>query len=501
MKRHTAIDMKQEEFQRIGHALVDEVAKLLSDLPDRPVTTSATTPELRADIEGDRPLPTKGADAQALIRETVEKLVSGSLFNGHPRFWGYITAGAAPIGILGDFLASAINANLGSQTLAPIATEIERQTVRWIGELVGMPSSTGGVLVSGGNLANLTAFWAARTAKLGASVRHEGLTGQTQPRVYVSQATHTWVQKAADLAGMGTEAVRWIPTEPSQRMDLAALEAAIRTDRENGDLPFMVVGTAGTVGTGAIDPLRGIADLCARENLWFHVDGAYGAFAAALPDAHPDLGAMALADSVAVDPHKWLYAPLDVGCVLVQDPATLVDTYAYHPDYYRFDPETINYVDYGLENSRPFRALKVWLQLQHAGRDGTVAAIAEDCRLAHLLFDEIDRTPDLSAHSRNLSITTFRYVPADLAQSAETDPVTQAYLNDLNGALQDRIAATRQAFVSNAVVEDRYLLRACFVNFRTTEEDVVAFPAFVRALGREIDAELRSSRPALAVAV
>ena len=241
-------------------------------------------------------------------------------------------------------LAAAVNPNVGAWKLAPMATEIEAQTVGWIAELIGYPTSCGGLLVSGGNLADFICFLAARTAKASWEVRKVGLRHETgrHLRVYTSSETHTWTQKAMDLFGLGTDSIRWISTDQRQRLDLTVLRQRIREDLAQGDQPFLVVGTAGSVSTGAIDPLPELAAICREYEMWFHVDGAYGAFAGVLPDVSSDLGGLTEADSIALDPHKWLYAPLEAGCVMVRDPKFLRETFSYHPSYYHFDKEAIN---------------------------------------------------------------------------------------------------------------------------------------------------------------
>jgi aromatic-L-amino-acid decarboxylase len=419
-------------------------------------------------------------------------LFDHSLFNGHPRFFGYVTAPPAPIGILGDFLAAAVNPNVGAWMLSPAATEIESQTVRWIAELIGYPVDCGGLLVSGGNMANFVCFLAARAAKADWNVREEGITGDSRRRlrVYGSAETHTWIQKAADLAGLGTASIRWIPTDADLRMDVAALRRQIDSDAAAGDIPFIVVGTAGTVSTGAVDPLPDIAALCKALNIWFHVDGAYGGFAVATPEAPDDLRALSDADSVAVDPHKWLYAPLEAGCALVRDPEKLRAAFAYHPAYYQFEERATNYVDFGPQNSRGFRALKVWLALRHAGAAGYRKMISDDIRLSRAMAAAVRRYPELQFMAQGLSITTFRYVPADLQNSLGQDLI-ENYLDALNQELVDRIQRGGEAFVSNAVIRGRYVLRACIVNFHTGAVDVDAVPEIAVRLGRTVDARLR----------
>jgi glutamate/tyrosine decarboxylase-like PLP-dependent enzyme len=364
--------------------------------------------------------------------------------------------------------------------------------------LLGYPSDCGGLLVSGGNVANFVGFWVGQRVKTPWDVRVRGYDEASRPvRVYASRETHTWIQKATHLSGIGTDAIRWIETDRAQRMKVEVLRQQIEADKATGELPLIVVGTAGSVSTGAIDPLRELDALCREYDLWFHVDGAYGAPAALLAEAPDDLKALHLADSIAIDPHKWLYAPLEAGCTLVRDAAALHDTFAFHPPYYP-DPEEpsddspIYYHEYGPQNSRGFRALKVWLGLRHAGRDGLVTMIRDDIALARKMYDLANADPELEAVTHALSITTFRYVPPDLAANSATD-ATAAYIDSINRIIVDRLQAEGEVFVSNAVIDGRFLVRACIVNFRTTESDVAALIEVVKRVGREVHAAERAA--------
>ncbi|HEU5209709.1 MAG TPA: aminotransferase class V-fold PLP-dependent enzyme [Longimicrobiales bacterium] len=490
--RRVPLAISGDEFRRIGHELVDTIAALLSSYRERPLTPDESPADLRALIGGDASLPEHGADAGELIAASAQLLREHSLFNGHPLFFGYITSSPAPIGILADMLAAAINPNLGLWRLSPIATEIEQQAVRWVAELIGYPAECGGLFVSGGNMANTVALYAARAAAADWDIRAGGVAGPgaRRLRVYASGETHTWIHKAADLCGIGTDSIRWIPIDERQRMDVSALRDAIERDIEAGDRPMMVAGTAGTVSTGAVDPVGEIADLCLELGVWFHVDGAYGALAANVDGTPDDLRAIGRADSVAVDPHKWLYAPLEAGCTLVRDPAHLRNAFSYHPPYYHFGEEAVNYVDYGPQNSRGFRALKVWLGLRQAGREGALRMIADDIRLSERLHANVQREAELEPLTQELSITTFRYIPPDLRASTDREEV-RAYLDEINQALLERIQSSGEAFVSNAVIDGTYTLRACIVNMNTRSTDVDALPGIVVRLGRELDATMR----------
>ena len=480
------VDLSSDQFRALGHRLVDQVADFLESLPSRPVTVAASPNDVRDRLPPEHRLRDAGTDPGLLLDEITEHLFDKSLFNGHPRFFGYITSSAAPLGILGELLAAAVNANVGAWKLSPVATEVEKQTVRWIADLIGLPTACGGLLVSGGNMANIICFLAARTAKTSWDVRKTGVRGfEGSLRVYGSTETHTWIQKAADLSGIGTDAVRWVKTDDQQRLDVSALRAEIERDRADGHHPFMVVGTAGTVSTGAVDPLPAVAAVCREYDLWFHVDGAYGALAANAPGAPADLAGIGDADSVAVDPHKWLYAPLEAGCVLVRRPSDLTNTFSYHPSYYNFEEAETNFVDHGLQNSRGFRALKVWLTLRQVGRTGCLELIARDCRLAERLHRVIGEHASFEALTKSLSITTFRYVPWDLRAGVDTEAVEQ-YLDELNRQLLTAVEQSGDLFLSNALVDGKFALRACIVNFRTMEADVDVVPTRVAQLGEKI---------------
>jgi aromatic-L-amino-acid decarboxylase len=490
-QRKAPLEFRPGEFREIGHRLVDQLADRLARISSGPVVRDESPADVRRVFAAEQTLPPTGRDAAALIEETTALLFDHALFNAHPRFFGYITSSPAPIGVLGEFVAAALNQNVGAWRLGPLATEIEKQTVRWIAELIGMPAGCDGLLVSGGNMANFVGVIAARAAKAADNVRRRGMSREvSRLLLYTSTETHTWVQKAADLFGLGTDAIRWIATDDRQRMDPSALQRQVEQDRAAGGRPFLVIATAGSVGTGAVDPLPDIAALCRAHDLWFHVDGAYGALAANVPGAPVSLQALSEADSVAVDPHKWLYAPLEAGCVLVRDPNALRKAFSYHPPYYQFDDRVLNYFDHGPQNSRGFRALKVWLALQQVGRQGYLEMIGDDMLLARHLHRCLEQHPDFEATSQNLSITTFRYVPRDLAPQIGSTTV-ERYLDQLNHALLAAVEKSGEAFLSNAVIGTTFVLRACIVNFHTSLDDVEALPVLLARLGGEVDAALR----------
>ncbi len=491
MSRQSPADLSPDEFRAAGKALVDRLADFLATIRDQPVAPDTTPASVRDRIAGLDPVPLKGSPAGEVLARASDVMLSGSTLNGHPRFFGYITSSASPIGALADLLAAAVNPNCGAWALSPVATEIEKQTIRWVAELIGYPTDCGGILVSGGNVANLACFVAATRAQASSDLRAHGVSGSERLLVYASAEVHTWLEKALDICGLGLDSLRSIPVDRARAMNTEALRAQIERDRRDGLRPAIVVGTAGSVCTGAIDPLREIAAIAKENGLWFHVDGAYGAPAAILRDAPIELGAMALADSLAVDPHKWLYAPLEAGCALVRRPAALHDAFAFHPPYYTFegdvqDPPT-NFHEWGPQNSRGFRALKVWTTIQQVGREGYERMIADDITLSMLMHRLADEHEELEPLTQSLSISTFRYVPAGLGGRSDA----AEYLNQLNSTLLARIQADGTAYLSNAVIDGVFALRACIVNFRTTEEDVRRTLATVVTLGRAADDALR----------
>lgn len=484
----TSIEISKEEFRKIGYRLIDDISDFINSIDKKPVTKSESPRQIQ-NILGISSLPENGIPAAELISKTTDLLFNHSLFNGHPKFLGYITSSAAPIGALADLLAASVNPNVGAHILSPMATEIEKQTVQWLAEFIGVSPNYGGILVSGGNMANFTAFLAARTAKTPKSIKEDGLSNTSKKlTIYCSKTTHTWIEKAAILFGLGSKSIRWIQTDTSNKMDNKVLEETIKKDLENGFKPIMVIGTAGDVSTGVIDNLKGISIICKVYDLWLHIDGAYGVPAAVIPKLKNLFDGITEADSIALDPHKWLYNPLEVGCTLVKNPQHLIDTYSAHPEYYNFtnneEEFAQNYYEYGLQNSRGFRALKVWLTLQQVGRSGYEKMINEDIELSNYLFELAEKHPELEAVSNNLSITTFRYVPLDCKKDND-------YLNKLNEEILNELQTGGELFLSNAIVNEMYCLRACFVNFRTSQKDIGEIIEIIIRVGRKTQKNIK----------
>ena len=487
-RRVSPVEMSKQDFKKVGHYLIDLIAEFYDRLGEGPVTTAESPTALR-ELVGNGSLPENGLSAEAIMERAADLMVNHSLFNGHPKFLGYITSSPTQIGALADLLAAAINPNVGANILSPMATEIEKQTIRWLCDFIGVSPEYGGIMVSGGNMANFTAFVAARTKAERAL--NESAIKPDKPKlvVYCSKATHTWVEQAVKLFGIGKQGIRWIEQDESGKLRTEQLTKKIEGDIEDGCTPFLVVGNAGDVSTGVVDDLRALATVCKTFKLWFHIDGAYGIPAAVVPELKTLFDGIEEADSIALDPHKWLYSPLEAGCTLVKDPTTLVDTYSTHPVYFNFDGsenQAHNFYEYGFQNSRGFRALKVWAALQQVGRTGYVKMIREDISLSQLFFDLAQRHPELEAVTQNLSITTLRYVPND---GSGTDEV---YLNKLNETLLNTLQQQGEVFLSNAVLHDKYCLRGCIVNFRTSEKDIEEIVSIIVREGRKIHASINT---------
>jgi aromatic-L-amino-acid decarboxylase len=483
MKRKTPIQIDKKTFQKIGYELIDKVAHFMNIIDEKPVTTNKSNNEI-ASLIGTTSFPENGISADELLSKTTDILMENSLLNGHPKFMGYITSSPAPIGVLADLLAATINPNVGAQILSPVATEIEKQTIQWLAEFIGVSPAYGGILVSGGNMANFTGFLAARTAKAPKGIKEKGVSNATnQLTVYCSDTTHTWVEKAVILFGLGTDSVRWIPSDEQNKMRIDLLEKTISKDLKNGCTPMIIIGTAGDVSTGSVDNLEESARVSKKYNSWFHIDGAYGVPAAIVPKYKALFKGIEDADSIALDPHKWLYSPLEAGCALVKNPQHLIDTFSSHPEYYNFSDNDHNFYEFGLQNSRGFRALKVWLALKQIGKNGYTQMINEDIDLAKMLFDAAENHPEMKAETHNLSIAAFRYYPEE--------NLSEDYLNILNEQLLNVLQKGGELFVSNAVIKGKYCLRACIVNFRTSEKDIHEMIEIIVKEGKKLHNSLK----------
>jgi glutamate/tyrosine decarboxylase-like PLP-dependent enzyme len=480
----SSLDISEVEMRELSSQVTRLVTEYFSEVTDLPVF-----PETSAGKTIDRigaSLPREGESLEQLLTDC-RTILENSRHNGHPRFFGYVASPATPPGAFADLIASALNSNVTSWRSGPAATEIERTVVGWLGSLIGYSvrdQVTHGLLTSGGSMANLTALLIAHRAKSETNVAATGLWNVSTPMtIYASDQIHMSIPKAADILGLGRAQVRLVAADDRFRMNMRLLRQTIADDLENGMKPFCVVGSAGTVNTGAVDPLDEIAEVAREFGLWFHIDGAYGALAALDETKRPLFQGLARADSVSLDPHKWLYVPIDSGCLLFRDEARARAAFSFDSaDYIKVHEqnaaEAFAFWNYGPELSRRFRAFKIWLTLRYYGVRRIAAAISEDNALAAYLAEQVDAVTDFELLAApDLSICCFRYVPASLQErlrnsGAEAAAGIEAELDRLNTDIMNLVQRGGRAYLSSATIRGKFALRACITNFRTTRAHI-----------------------------
>jgi aromatic-L-amino-acid/L-tryptophan decarboxylase len=487
------LDWSPERSRDFAERALDLWQELLERLPDLRVSGRWTAKAVHEAVAID--VPDEPMSDDALFAYLHDVVFEWSELSGHPRFMAYISGAGTVPGAAADLIAAGLNANVGGWQLSPAATEIELHLTRWFAsELFGLPAGSGGLILSGGAMANFVGLKTARDHRAGWDVRAEGLAGHAPLTMYMSAETHVVSERGADMLGIGSDGVRRIPVDAGYRIQVDQLRASIAEDRAAGRVPFAVVATAGTVATGAMDPLSQIADLCADEGLWLHVDAAYGGPAMLADDLRPLFGGIERADSIAFDPHKWLYTPLSGGCLVVRELDHLAESFDAQASYIVQDKE---YTQHGLDLgrrgpqfSRSFWALKVWVSLLAHGRQAYGRRISHDAELARYMGACVDERPDFELSSPvGFSICCFRYAPHDLPDG----DAREGYLDDLNHRLMTEIQLDGRVYISNAVLGDRFVLRACIVNFRTEADDVDAVLDVAAELGAALDADMRPS--------
>jgi aromatic-L-amino-acid decarboxylase len=453
-----------DELRALAHQMVDDMLTHLETVRERPVWQPMSA-EARARFN--QPLPEQPEGAQAAYQAFVEDVLPYPLGNIHPRFWGWVIGTGTPVGALAEMLAATMNPNLGGADHA--ANQVERQVIAWCKALVGFPAEASGLLVSGGSMANFVGLTVARNTQAGYDIRREGVGAAPRPMTfYASTEVHSSNIKAVELLGLGQDALRLISVNDEYRIDLDALQEAIAADRAAGCQPLCVIGCAGTVNTGAFDDLNALADICARERLWFHVDGAFGALAALSPDSRPLVAGMERADSLAFDLHKWMYMPYEVGCTLVRAEEAHRQAFSLTPDYLVHATRGTAagspwFSDYGVQLSRGFRALKVWMSLKAHGAAAYRAMIQQNIDQARYLSGLVDDHPNLERLApTSLNIVCYRYVEPGLSDEQ---------LDDLNTELLIQLQEQGIAVPSGTVLQGRYAIRVANTNQRSRRED------------------------------
>jgi aromatic-L-amino-acid decarboxylase len=466
------------DARAVARHAVDDAIGYLRDIRDRPVWRNMPN-EVRNGFQV--PLPHSPTPLSEVYREVAETVMPYPMGNIHPRFWAWYMGSSNFTGALADFLAAIQGSNLGGGNHA--AARMDQQVVDWCKEMIGFADSTSGSLVSGGSMANTVALLVARNVKAGVDVRERGVAAIERPlRFYASDQLHSCHRKAIEAMGLGNRALQRIPTGDDLRLDLEALGSAIARDRAAGFQPACVIANAGTVNTGAIDDLQAVADLAARENLWFHVDGCIGALIAIAPDNRHRVRGLERADSVALDPHKWLHAPFEVGCVLVRDAAAHRASFSLEQEYLGKAPRGLAAADwlyeYGLQTSRGFRALKVWMALKQHGVEKFGRLIDQNIAQGHYLDELIAVEPQLEiAAPTTINIVCFRYRASGLDENA---------LRNLHVEIMMRLQEDGIAAISDTTLHGRHCLRVAINNHRTRRSDLELLVREVVRLGRDI---------------
>lgn len=461
-----------DELRRAAGMAADLMAGHLEGIREEPVWRPVPEQD-RAWLTG-QDLPETGRGLEELLEDVRTRVLRYPMGNGHPRFFGWVNSPPSPAGVLVEPLAAALNPSCaGGEHAGPL---LERTVVRWLAELVGFPHRPGGgLLTSGASMATIVCLATARrqaALRDGWDVREEGLAGHAPLTLYVSPEGHSCLRKAAELLGLGSRHVRTVPVDASYRMDPAALRRMVAEDRAAGLRPFCVAASAGTVNTGAVDPLDAIADVAAEHGLWFHVDGAYGALGVLAEDAAPAYAGLERADSLALDPHKWLGVPVGCGCALLRDPAQARAAFSLVPSYLVDEnaDELGWFSEYGPEQTRPFRALKTWATMAHLGRRGITDLVGRTTRLARTLAAMVEEAPDFEPLAPvTTSIVAFRYVP-----------------HEVNGAIPAAVQRRGAVFLTGTRLGGGDALRACILSPDTTEDDLAVLLHEIRTAAKEL---------------
>jgi glutamate/tyrosine decarboxylase-like PLP-dependent enzyme len=460
-------------MRELAHRMVDGAFDHMQLRREQPVWQKAPD-EVRSALNEEK-LPMAGQGAEAAYESFLANVLPYAIGNTHPRFWGWVMGGGTPVGMMAELLTAAMNPNVGG--FDDSATMVEIQVIRWMAELMGMPGQTSGLLMSGGTMANLIGLVVGRYARAGFDVRAEGMRGGKPTRVYCSSEAHSWLKKSVELMGMGRDCLRVVGVDAHSRMKLDELKLAIAEDRAAGLQPLCIVATAGTVNTGATDDLTAIADLCEAEELWFHVDGAFGALAYWSEKLRPLIRGIERADSVAFDLHKWGYMPYDIGCVLIRDAEMHKAAFATGASYLTAmerGPAAggLYFSDRNVELSRGFRALKAWMSLKAYGVDAIVEQIEKNVEQAAYLVQLIERSKLLELVAEApLNIVCFRYCGATDAENKE---------------ILMRLQESGLAVPSGTMIDGRFAIRVANSNHRTLKEDFDLLVRAVEDLGREI---------------
>lgn len=466
------LELGQDEMRRLGYEVIDMIVDHFETLPDKPVLNTATPAELKKHL--DHVLPENPATIEAVMGIVREHILGNISHGDHPRFFAFVPGPSNFVGAMADAMVAGLNVCSSNWLEASGPAEIERMTIKWLTDLCGFADAAGGTFVSGGSMANLTAIAVARQVNIGFP--------DPKALVYYADQTHISVFRGLRVLGFAAEQLRQIPTDANYKMDTAALENQISEDEQNGFRPFCVIANAGTTNTGAIDPLRIISTICQNKGMWLHVDGAYGAGSILSDRGRKLLDGLELANSITIDPHKWLFQPIESGCLLVRDRNWLRDTFNVSPEYLSdvdANDNEINYYQHGVQLTRQTRALKLWMSLNVFGAQAFRAAIEQGFKNAEYVEAKIGSMKNWEVvTAATLGIITFRFSPNGLAQSEA---------NDLNQSIADQLSQSKEAFIGTTVLKGVKALRMCPINPRTSEDDLDRTLLMLEQLGRDAD--------------
>lgn len=476
-----------ESMRKLGHMMVDDMLDYMRTVRERPVWQHVPD-QVKSHFS--KPLPLDPQPPGEIYKEFMERVLPYPLGNIHPRFWGWAIGTGTVMGAFAELLAASMNTNpFADQS----ATYVEKQVIDWIKEMIGFPASASGVLTSGCSAANLIGLTVARNTKAGYDLRRKGLQDISGKMVlYASEEIHSSIQKAVELLGLGSDALRLVPINDHFQIDLQELKARIQQDRKDGYKPFCVVGAAGTINTGGVDDLNSLADICQRENLWLHVDGAFGAWAALVPSVRSRVAGMERADSLALDLHKWMYMPYEIGCTLVRNEEYHRKAFSLTPDYLAHGEggrgitgcDLPWWSDYDFLHSRRFRALKAWMSLKEHGSRKFGRLIQQNIEQARYLADLITAQPELELSAPvTLNVVCFRYVAPDMDDTA---------VDELNKQILAELQEQGIAVVSGTIIKDKYVMRAASLNHRSRREDFEILVREVISIRKKIRASYKT---------
>lgn len=469
------LELSREEMRTLGYRVVDILTEHFANLRDLPVTRKADRPALEKQLR--EALPEQGTNAEKVLAQVEQVVFSNIMHLDHPRFFAFVPSPSNFVSVMADALVSGFNVFAGTWLEASGPAEIELVTIDWLRQLCGLPDTAGGLFVSGGSMANLTAL---------ATARHVRLRDNIQDAVvYCSDQTHSSIDRGLRVMGFDLSQIRKLPSDDTFRLKLTDLRREVAADRAAGKTPFCVIANAGTVNTGAVDPLPALAEFCREEGLWLHADGAYGAAAILCDKGRTLLEGLALVDSLSLDPHKWLFQPYEMGCLLVRDSRWLKETFHIMPEYLKDivkgeEEEEINFCDYGIQLTRGFRALKLWMSLKTFGFAAFRIAVAWAFTLAELAEEVLHKSTcwEVVTHAQ-MGIVTFRFVP-------EGQTLAAVEIDAINQRIVDEMIADGFAMISTTSLRGRIVLRFCTINPRTTEEDIRETIRKLESLGRHI---------------